>query len=76
VTPRHRCLKRTEIAADFGKREIDPSELGAFDGPALQERVWNQLKREGLVANGRGDTVRLTPKGKRELARLEKTRAR
>lgn len=71
MNARHRCLKRTEIAADFGKREILPEELDAFDGPGLQERTWDQLKREGLVANGRGNTVRLTAKGKIELARLE-----
>lgn len=72
MTRRHRVLKRTKIAADFGKREIDPRELDAFDGPALLEKTWDELKREGLVANGRGNTVRLTPKGKLELARLER----
>ena len=74
MTRRHRMLKRTKIAADFGKREIRADELAAFDGPGLMESTWDELKREGLVANGRGYAVRLTPKGERELARLENRR--
>jgi hypothetical protein len=66
-----RCLKRTRIAQDFGRREIDPEELvGVFDGPCYQGATWDRLKTRGLVANGVGLTVRLTIKGKKLLKEL------
>lgn len=68
---RIRCLRRTAIAEDFGKRIIDPRELvGVFDGPVYTDAAWDWLKANGYVVNGRGMSVRLTPKGERELARV------
>jgi hypothetical protein len=63
-----RCLRRTRLAQDFGKRIIDPRELiGVFDGPRFQDAVWDRLKAKGFVANGRGISVRLTKKGEKAL---------
>jgi hypothetical protein len=63
-----RCLRRTRLAQDFGKRRIDARELiGVFDGPYFQDAVWDRLKARGLVANGRGMSVRLTKKGEKAL---------
>ncbi len=62
------CLRRTKLAADIGRREIDPSELVDFaTGPHLQTKTWNSLKQRGYVANGRGISVRLTAKGAKAL---------
>jgi hypothetical protein len=67
-----RCLRRTRIAQDFGRRQIDPAELvGVFDGPVFQDAVWDRLRRLGLVVSS-GLRVRLTAAGKRGLARLER----
>ena len=58
-------------------RTIDPAELiGVFDGPAFTDAVWDRLKAAGLVANGRGLTVRLTKRGEQALAGLEKHASR
>lgn len=66
-----RCLKRTRIAQDFGTRIIISKELlDVFDGPCFQDATWDRLKRRGLVANGRGFTVKLTKKGEKLLERL------
>jgi hypothetical protein len=63
-----RCLRRTRLAQDFGRRQIDPRELiGVFDGPRFQDAVWDRLKARGLVTNGRGFEVRLTKKGEAAL---------
>jgi hypothetical protein len=63
-----KCLIRTRIAADFGRREIMPREALAFAGWTLAcDAVWDRMKARGFVANGRGITVRLTVKGERAL---------
>jgi hypothetical protein len=66
-----RCLVRTRIAADFGRREITTRELLDYmEGRPTPDGVWDRLKASGFVANTRGIGVRLTPKGARALRDL------
>lgn len=64
-----RCLLRTKIAQDFGKRIITHRDNALFvEGRVTEPKTWFKLHRMKLVANTRsGSCVKLTEEGERKL---------